>query len=222
MSADPCLRYNDVQKLARHLLHLSRGRGRMLIGIGGIPGAGKSTLARHLRDALGHISQQPGNAVVVPLDGFHLTNEELEERELVERKGSPDTFRAQSFFAKLIEIKRATVPVLMPMYSRQLHEPVQDALEVPPETPLVIAEGNYILCDFGVWRSIAALFDVKIFVDTPPERARKWIIARHIEGGLISEEAEEKYETNDKPNADLILPARNSVDIIFETPPGSL
>lgn len=218
MSSAPQMRYNDEQQLARHLTHLARGRSRMLIGIGGIPGAGKSTFARHLKDAVCHISQNPNMAVTVPLDGFHLSNAELERRELKERKGSPETFLAQAFFSKLIEIKRAARPVLMPMYSRQLHEPVPDALEIPPEIPVVIVEGNYVLCDFGVWRSIAALFEVRIFVDTPPERAKRWIIARHIEGGLISEEAEEKYESNDKPNSELILPCKQTADIVYETP----
>jgi pantothenate kinase len=89
-------------------------------------------------------------------------------------------------------------------------------LEVLPEIPIVIVEGNYILCDFSVWASIAALFDVKIYVDTPPEKAREWILRRHMDGGLISEEAEEKYERNDKPNSDIVASSRHAADIIFE------
>jgi pantothenate kinase len=216
MAAEPSLRFTDEQKLARHLVHMTRDRPRTLIGIAGIPGSGKSTLARHLRDALGHIAQQPDLAVVVPLDGFHLPNEELARRGLLDRKGSPETFRAQTFFAKLMEIKRGMLPVMMPLYSRQLHEPVPDALEVPPDAAVVIVEGNYLFCDFGIWRPIAALFDVKIFVETPPQRARQWIIARHIEGGAFPEDAEQKYERNDKPNSDAILSSTIGADIIFE------
>src|SRR5262249_31771309 len=133
--------FKDEQKLARHVLSLCHDRPRTLVGIAGIPGSGKSTLARHLRDALDHISQRPGSATVVPLDGFHFTNAELEERELADRKGSPETFHVPAFFARLVEIKRATAPVLMPIYSREIHEPVPDALEIRPETPIVIAEG---------------------------------------------------------------------------------
>jgi pantothenate kinase len=185
------------------------------VGITGIPGAGKSTLARHLRDAVCHISQWPEMAVVVPLDGFHMTKEELTQRGLIERKGSPETFLAQAFFASLLSIKRANQPVLMPLYSRQLHEPVANALEVSAEAPIILVEGNYILCDFGIWRSIAALFDIKIFIDTPAAKARRWIIERHMEGGLISEEAELKYERIDKPNSEIIAPSKERADILF-------
>jgi pantothenate kinase len=216
MPTDPSIRFSDEQKLARHIVHLTRGRPRTFVGIAGIPGAGKSTLARHLRDAFNHIAQRPDMSVVVPLDGFHLANSELEQRGQTGRKGSPETFLAQAFFAKLLEIKRSTRPVLLPLYSRQLHEPVADALEVLPEIPIVIVEGNYILCDFGVWSSIASLFDVKIFVDTSPEKAREWILRRHMDGGLISEEAEEKYERNDKPNSEIVASSRVAADIIFE------
>src|ERR1041385_9051792 len=99
------IRLQDEQKLARHILSLCHNRPRTLVGIAGIPGSGKSTLARHLRDALDHIAQQPGSAITVPLDGFHLTNDELIQRGLTDRKGSPETFRAQTFFTKLMEIK---------------------------------------------------------------------------------------------------------------------
>lgn len=209
-------RFRDEQLLGRHILQLSKDRPRTFIGIAGIPGAGKSTLARHLRDALGHIAHRPDIATVVPLDGFHLRNAELTQRGLLERKGSPETFLAQTFFSRLIEIKRGGRPVLMPTYSRQLHEPVPDALEVRPDAAFVIVEGNYVLSEFGVWRSIAALFDVKVFVDTPADKAKQWVIDRHIAGGLTPEEAAAKYKRNDKPNSEIIAAAMQQADIIFE------
>ena len=63
-------------------------RERRILGIVGPPGAGKSTLAATLLAAHGAAVQ------VVPMDGFHLANSELERLGRHQRKGAPDTFDA--------------------------------------------------------------------------------------------------------------------------------
>lgn len=216
MAKDPSIKFDDEQKLARHILHCARSlQQRYLVGVAGIPGAGKSTLARHLKDAIGHIAQRPEIAAVVPLDGFHRTNDELAHLGLTERKGSPESFRVQTFYAKLHELKRGGAPVTLPIYSRELHEPIPEAIEVRPEHAILIVEGNYILCDFGPWRAIASLFHLKVYVETRPEQARQWVIERHVRGGLSHREAVEKYERNDKPNGELIASAKSHADVVF-------
>src|ERR1700759_1902750 len=65
---------------------LAEAGGRRLLGITGAPGAGKATLAAAVVDALGE------RAVLVPMDGFHLANAELERLGRRERKGAVDTF----------------------------------------------------------------------------------------------------------------------------------
>ncbi|OYU98463.1 MAG: nucleoside/nucleotide kinase family protein, partial [Burkholderiales bacterium PBB5] len=67
---------------------LATGR-RQLLGLVGAPGAGKSTLAQLLADALN--AQQPGACVVVPMDGYHLANQVLAALGRAGRKGAPDT-----------------------------------------------------------------------------------------------------------------------------------
>src|SRR5687768_11491612 len=60
--------------------------GRAMLGICGAPGAGKSTLACQIVEALGD------QAVYVGMDGFHLAQVELERLGRAERKGALDTF----------------------------------------------------------------------------------------------------------------------------------
>ena len=67
---------------------------RSLLGITGAPGAGKSTLAAGLADALG-----ADRAVVVPMDGFHLDQRVLDRWARADRKGAPDTFDADGWTA---------------------------------------------------------------------------------------------------------------------------
>ena len=65
--------------------------GRKLLGLVGPPGAGKSTLAMALQRAFAQDSQ------VVPMDGFHLANVELQRLGRAHRKGAPDTFDAAGY-----------------------------------------------------------------------------------------------------------------------------
>src|SRR5579863_3529714 len=65
---------------------LARPELRFILGITGPPGAGKSTYAAWLGEQLGP------NAIVVPMDGFHMSNTALDAAGLRSRKGAPDTY----------------------------------------------------------------------------------------------------------------------------------
>ncbi|HLK16415.1 MAG TPA: hypothetical protein VKT78_16530, partial [Fimbriimonadaceae bacterium] len=62
---------------------LERPASRFLLGITGPPGAGKSTYAARL------VSRLADQAIVLPMDGFHMKNAELDMRGLRDRKGAP-------------------------------------------------------------------------------------------------------------------------------------
>lgn len=78
--------------MARVEALLADGR-RKLLGLVGPPGAGKSTLAQLIAQSLGERAQ------VVPTDGFHLAQAELE------RKGAPDTFDCAGYVALLRRLR---------------------------------------------------------------------------------------------------------------------
>ena len=69
--------------------------GRFILGIIGPPGAGKTTLAARLQANFPDISQ------VLPMDGFHLSNTELQRLARRDRKGAPDTFDSLGYTALL-------------------------------------------------------------------------------------------------------------------------
>jgi pantothenate kinase len=178
---------------------LKRG-GRHLLGIAGAPGAGKSTVAELLAEALG------SQALVVPMDGFHLANRELARLGRAERKGAPDTFDVEGYRALLERLRhqRADETVYAPAFHRDIEEAVAGSIPVPPETLLIISEGNYLLLDQGPWSQIATLFDECWYVSVNSEERRARLIERHKHFGRSHEAAEAWVEHTDEPNARLI------------------
>ena len=69
--------------------------GRVILGITGAPGAGKSTLTEQL---LANLGPDVGH---LPMDGFHLADAQLERLGLRDRKGAPETFDVDGYVAAL-------------------------------------------------------------------------------------------------------------------------
>jgi pantothenate kinase len=129
---------------------------RVMLGLVGAPGAGKSTLAQSLGQAFASIAQ------VVPMDGFHLANIELQRLGRAGRKGAPDTFDSAGYAALLRRIRDQRGDgheiVYAPEFRREIEEPIAGAIAVLPSTRLVITEGNYLLLECGTcrWTMICA------------------------------------------------------------------
>ncbi len=143
---------------------VARG-GRRLLGITGAPGAGKSTIAAEVVAALGE------DAVLVPMDGFHLAQARLEALGLTATKGAIDTFDGGGFVHLLRRLRAADEDVVhAPTFRRDLEEPIAGAIAVDRRTPLVVVEGNYLLVDEPPWDEVAGLLDETWFVDPGPLR----------------------------------------------------
>jgi pantothenate kinase len=177
--------------------------GTRLLGITGAPGVGKSTVAA----ALG--------LPVVPMDGFHYADVELVRRELLDRKGAPETFDAPGYAALLRRIRAGEEDVVAPMFERDLEQPLAGAIPVPA-TGTVVTEGNYLLLDEPRWRAVRDQLDVVWHLVTDDAARVERLVARHVRFGKTPEEARAWVARVDEANARLVEAARDRADAVVD------
>ncbi|MFD4240330.1 nucleoside/nucleotide kinase family protein [Streptomyces sp. NPDC058525] len=203
---------HTTTELAGRAAALAARGGRRILGIAGPPGAGKSTLAARLAGALG-----PRTAVVVPMDGFHLAQAELVRVGLADRKGAPETFDVAGYVSLLRRLRGPEAgPVYAPAFDRSLEEPVAGSIPVPPDVPLVITEGNYLLHDAGEWARVRPLLDEAWFLAGDEELRVRRLVDRHVRHGKDPAYARTWVARSDEPNARLVAAGRHRADLVLD------
>lgn len=202
-----------VIDLTDHLIEMDRPRS--MVAIAGAPGSGKSTFASELARRLNARGQK---AVVVPMDGFHLHNSLLESRNLLPRKGAPETFDAQGF-VRLIRAIKAGEDVYAPVFDRTRDLSIAGAVAIPADARFVIAEGNYLMFDEAPWQALAELWDLSIRLDVPMPELRARLIQRWLSQNLSRAVATRRAESNDIPNAQRVIAKALPCSFTFDGQP---
>lgn len=200
----------SVAELVDRARRLADGGGRRILGITGAPGAGKTTLAGHVAAALG-----PARCVLVPMDGFHLSNATLAAWGRRNRKGAWDTFDADGYLHLLRRLRdRAEDVVHAPDFDRDVDESIGSAIPVHRDVPLVVAEGNYLLARDGSWPGVEALLDESWYLELDDPTRRERLVRRHEQHGMSHGQAVDWAGGTDQANAVLVAAGRERADLV--------
>ncbi len=152
-----------------------------VIGVAGSVAVGKSTIARLLRELL---ARWPGTPRVelVTTDGFLYPNAELERRDLMQRKGFPESYDRRALVQFLTDVKSGADEVRAPFYSHMRYDIVPDAHVTVRRPDVVIVEGLNVLQPPPTPNDVAVsdLFDFSIYVDASSEHITQWFLNRFL------------------------------------------
>ena len=218
----PAVRVGEIPTLVSNLVDQLTQRlaaddapGRLVVGLVGAPGSGKSTIAEQLKTGLKAAGVFAG---LVAMDGFHLSNAVLDDLGRRNRKGAPDTFDVEGYLATLDRVRADGAPqVFAPAYRRDLHESVA-AGSIVSGTGVVVAEGNYLALETRGWGAARERIDLLIHIDVPEEVLVLRLINRHEEFGKNPLAAGHWVRTVDLPNARLIATSVHRCDEVWREP----
>lgn len=213
-----------------------------LIGIAGSVSVGKSTTARVLKELLGRWPSSP-KVDLVTTDGFLLPNATLRERNMMDRKGFPESYDVGALLRFLSGVKSGRPDVQAPVYSHLTYDVVPDEFITIDRPDILIFEGINVLQpgelpkDGKIVPFLSDFFDFSIYVDAEEELIRKWYIARFMrlretafrdpdsffhKFSQLSEHAAKAVATEIWENINLknlrenILPTRPRADLILQ------
>ncbi|WP_139492840.1 type I pantothenate kinase [Brevibacillus dissolubilis] len=217
-----------------------------IIGIAGSVAVGKSTTARILQALLARWPHQP-KVDLVTTDGFLYPNKILEERNIMKRKGFPESYDTRSLIQFLASVKSGQSEVSAPVYSHLVYDIVPDQVQQVSKPDIVIVEGLNVLqiASYGNPRLIPQVFvsdffDFTIYVDADEQDISTWYVERfkllrdtafkkpnsyfHRYSTLSDHEAVETAkkiwnEINSINLVENIAPTRSRADLILEKGP---
>ena len=198
----------DSKDLIQTILELASNRQRVFVAIAGPPASGKTTLCESLETSL---SQQTSVAVVA-MDGFHYDNQILKDKNLLERKGAPNTFDVTGLYLLLNGLKNQTMPMAVPVFDRTLDLARNSARLISPEDKIILVEGNYLLCEQAPWNTLAACFDYTACLNVTEDELERRLVQRWLNHDHTPEQAKQRAHSNDLPNAKYVIQHSGAAD----------
>ncbi|KAH7127617.1 phosphoribulokinase/uridine kinase [Dactylonectria macrodidyma] len=190
---------------------------KVIIGIAGVPGSGKSTVAAAVASRINDIYKpkshhlEPSDAplaVAITMDGFHYSRAQLAKmpnpEEAIHRRGAAFTFDGEGFHSLIKSLRSVQgETVLAPSFGHEIKDPVPDSIVISPASRIVLVEGNYCALNRAPWKDAAKLMTRLWYIDTPAEITHQRLAKRHLASGIVRDEQEawERATGTDELNA---------------------
>jgi uridine kinase len=208
----------NIKSISDFILSKKSPDKPLLVGINGIDGSGKTSIARNITEYLSDIGK---SVATVSIDDFHNPR----EKRYAKGSDSPegyyyDSMNFDAFKTKLLEpIKKALeFPIKIHSKIFDLHSDKPQSIEISiSEDSIVIVEGVFLfkpdMIDF---------FDIKVFIDVEREVITERMIARDLPSDATSLEIENyrtRIEQKYMAGQDIYLSksdAKNKADIVID------
>jgi type I pantothenate kinase len=161
------------------------GKVPFIIGLAGSVAVGKSTTGRVLQALLARWPSHP-SVELVPTDGFLYPNAVLEERGLMGRKGSPESYDLPRLLNFLAEVKSGHERTAAPVYSHLVYDVLPDQEIIIERPDIVIVEGLNVLQPAKLPKDgeaipfVSDFFDFSIYIDAADALIESWYVERFL------------------------------------------
>ncbi|MCP4183764.1 MAG: phosphoribulokinase [Hyphomicrobiales bacterium] len=205
----------NIDQFARHIIKQAKDKQRFVVAIAGPPGAGKSTAASKLNKL---IALQKIRSRIITMDGFHLDNAILRERNLLDRKGAPSTFDVAGFIYLIKRLNSGEDNIIIPKFDRESDVAIAGVEEVTLQDRVLIVEGNYLLLNNPPWAALQSEWNETVFINPGMDILKERLIRRWLNYGLDPDEARKRATNNDLKNAQTVLECSSAADFSFTNP----
>lgn len=202
----------DVAQVISEIAGGTKSAPRLVIGITGAPGAGKSTQATKIAEIL---NNQNIRTAVLPMDGFHLSNAQLKRLGLSSVKGAPETFDAAGFAFALRRVAQGTEDVFVPVFHREIEESFAADGLVPASAQVVLVEGNYLLLDESHFGQVKSLLTEAWYLQPDEQTRVDRLVMRHVSHGKSPQAAIDWALGPDQKNAEKISATKTRAHLVI-------
>ncbi len=175
----------DLHQVTGRFLNNPVPKVPYIIGIAGSVAVGKSTTSRILRALL---SRWPNHnhVEIVTTDGFLYPSDVLEERDLMSRKGFPESFNTRELIQFLSDLKAGKPNLKIPIYSHRVYDILPNKFKTINQPDIIIVEGLNVLQnsinpnDSASTVFVSDFFDFSIYVDAKTDDIKAWFLQRFM------------------------------------------
>lgn len=151
-----------------------------VIAIAGSVAVGKSTFARVLRQLLSRWPDHP-RVELVTTDGFLHPTKVLVERNLMRRKGFPESYDLPRMVQFLADVKSGEAIAEAPVYSHMSYDIVPGEMQAVQRPDVLIFEGlNVLQPNPDAATVVSDFFDFSIYLDADEADVQAWYVERFL------------------------------------------